>query len=261
MIDHHVDSDAYKGQLSEKICHLVGSACSLVALKVKEDDALFADDLKDGDSRGFAYLLGAAVVLDSYYFKADLKDSKWTDEDTVAHEYLSQYADVGHDYWEKLNTAKFDVQAGLTLGLKGIFIRDYKNYALEDGVMGVAVSTGSFDILIEHFGIEEFAKTAAWICQDRGLGLFVVISINADSSGNVEKGITIFKPTENQNGLTGRYDGLLALLEGWEDMKLSSKKELSVETLSGHGIASNYIIGNTSYSRKKYEAVVKGNPF
>ena len=65
--------------------------------------------MKDGEQKGLAYLLGAAVVLDSYYFKEDLKDKKWTDEDTQAHEYLSQYSDVGQDYWEKLNTAKFDV--------------------------------------------------------------------------------------------------------------------------------------------------------
>lgn len=49
VIDHHVDSDAYKGQLKEKICHLVGSACSLVALKIQEDNDAFAEELKDGD--------------------------------------------------------------------------------------------------------------------------------------------------------------------------------------------------------------------
>ena len=185
--------------------------------------------MKDGDQKGFAYLLAAAVVLDSYFFKEELKDKKWTDEDTKAHEYLMQYSDVGHDYWERLNTAKFDVQAGLSLGLHGIFIRDYKNYVLEGGVMGVAVSTGSIDILLEHFGMETFAKTAADLCVDRDLGLFVVISINADSEGNVDKGITIFQPKENQNGLTKRFDGLLTLLEGWEDMKLTDKRELSEE--------------------------------
>lgn len=82
-------------------------------------------------------------MLDTYFFKEDLKDKKWTDEDTKAYEYLSQYSDIGHSYWEKLNSAKFDVQAGLSLGLHGIFIRDYKNYNLDGGVMGVAVSTGS----------------------------------------------------------------------------------------------------------------------
>lgn len=126
VIDHHVDSGAYAGQLVDKQCRLVGSACSLVALMYKEDQALFADDLARSETPNLAYLMGAAVVLDSYYFKEELRAKKWTDEDTVAHEFLMQYADVGRDYWSVLNKQKFDVQEGLKLGLKGIFIRDFK---------------------------------------------------------------------------------------------------------------------------------------
>ena len=46
VIDHHVDSGAYVDQIVEKQCRLVGSACSLVALMLKEDEALFAVDLE-----------------------------------------------------------------------------------------------------------------------------------------------------------------------------------------------------------------------
>ena len=81
--------------------------------------------------------------------------------------------------------------------------------------MGVAVSTGSIDILLDHFGLEDFSKTAADLCVERNLGLFVIISINADSDGNVDKGITIFKPKENPNALTDKFDSLLNLIEGW----------------------------------------------
>lgn len=90
---------------------------------------MFAEDLvrsEPGQLPNLSYFLGAAVVLDSYFFKEELRAKKWTDEDTVAHEYLMQYADVGQEYWAALNHAKFDVQAGLTLGMKGIMIRDYK---------------------------------------------------------------------------------------------------------------------------------------
>lgn len=37
VIDHHVDSGAYKDQLKFKICCFVGSACSLLALEFKKD--------------------------------------------------------------------------------------------------------------------------------------------------------------------------------------------------------------------------------
>ena len=52
---------------------------------VKENEALFAEDLvraEPGQPENFAYLLGAAVVLDSYFFKEELRAKKWTDEDT-----------------------------------------------------------------------------------------------------------------------------------------------------------------------------------
>ncbi len=49
---------------------------------------MFADDLarvEPGTAPNLAYLLGAAVVLDSYFFKEELRAKKWTDEDTQAH--------------------------------------------------------------------------------------------------------------------------------------------------------------------------------
>ena len=45
VIDHHVDSGAYADQIVEKQCRLIGSACSLIALMIKKDVGLFADDL------------------------------------------------------------------------------------------------------------------------------------------------------------------------------------------------------------------------
>lgn len=45
VIDHHLDSGAYADQIVEKQCRLIGSACSLVALMLKEDPAPFAEDL------------------------------------------------------------------------------------------------------------------------------------------------------------------------------------------------------------------------
>jgi len=61
------------------------------------------------DEPNLSYLLAAAVVLDSYFFKESLKDSKWNSMDTDAHEFLMQYADVGHDSWNVLQTEIFDV--------------------------------------------------------------------------------------------------------------------------------------------------------
>ena len=42
-------------------------------------------------------------------------------------------------------------------------------------------------------------------------------------------------------------------------MQLHSKKELSAEQLGGAGVATYYVIGNNRYSRKAFEAIVKGD--
>lgn len=46
---------------------------------VKADEAMFAEDLAQGDAPNFSYLLAAAVVLDSYFFKEELRAKKWTE--------------------------------------------------------------------------------------------------------------------------------------------------------------------------------------
>lgn len=110
---------------------------------------------------------------------------------------MLQYADVGQEYWAELNHAKFDVQAGLQLGLKGIFIRDYKQYSLESGVMGVSVSTGMIDTLLGHFGTQEFGAACKAYVLEKQLGLFVIIAIQAQDDGTVNKNICIFECADN----------------------------------------------------------------
>ena len=146
---------------------------------IKAEEALFTEDLvraEPGRPQNLAYLLGAAIVLDTDFFKKELYAKRWTDEDSAAYEYLMQYADIGRDYFQALNHAKFDVQAGLALGLAGIFIRDYKCYQLQSGQMGVSVSTGTIDLLLTHFGTEHFGASCKEYVLGRELGLFVIIN-------------------------------------------------------------------------------------
>ena len=79
------------------------------------------------------------------------------------------------------------------MGLRGIFIRDYKNYDLPSGIMGVAVSTGSVETLMAHFGEGPFAEACEAITQERKLGLFVIISIEVDNEGTLKKGILVHR--------------------------------------------------------------------
>ena len=225
---------------------------------------MFEDDLvrtEAGQPPNLSYLLSAAVVLDSYFFKEELRAKKWTDEDSVAHEWLMQFADVGKPYWAVLNHAKFDVQAGLQLGLNGLFIRDYKCYDLPCGLMGVAVSTGVIDTLLDHFGKEAFGAACKEYLLKKNLGLFVIIAIQAGDDGSIEKNIMIFDLHDNpvDQLLKNKAEALSQLIEGVEDMQLSNKRVLGPDQIGVNGTLTYYAIGNNRYSRKAYEAIVKGN--
>ena len=54
---------------------------------IKKDEDCFREDLvrPKHNSPNLAYLLAAAVVLDSYFFKEELRSKKWTEEDEEAH--------------------------------------------------------------------------------------------------------------------------------------------------------------------------------
>ena len=229
---------------------------------MKQDEALFTDDLqKTGDAKNLAYLLAAAVVLDSYFFKEELRSKKWTEEDSEAHEWLMQFADVGQPYWAELNHCKFDVGAGLQLGLGGIFIRDYKCYDMPSGFMGVSVSTGTIDTLIGHFGQAEFGEACKAYTLKRGLGLFVIMAIQASEDGTIKKNILLFELNDNpvDQVIKTKGQNMLALIEGTEDMQLTNKTVLTQAELGVDATATYYEIGNNRYSRKAFEAVVKGN--
>ena len=87
IVDHHVDSNAYLDTLKSKQIKPMGSCCSILALNLQEKESFFKEDLEQGPTGqpGLAYMLGASITLDSYYFRESLKNSTWFDEDLEAH--------------------------------------------------------------------------------------------------------------------------------------------------------------------------------
>ena len=91
--------------------------------------------------------------------------------------------------------------------------------------------------------------------KNNNLGLFVIISIHADASGHLEKGLFIYRTKEASQDLTATYSALIDHLESIADMKLSDKKE-QPEAHTG-GSFTFFKIGNHAYTRKAFEAIVK----
>jgi len=68
---------------------MIGSACSLLTLMIKESEGLLSLDHFQQGEANFAYLLGAPIMLDSSNFSESLKDNKWSHEDIEAHQWLN----------------------------------------------------------------------------------------------------------------------------------------------------------------------------
>jgi inorganic pyrophosphatase/exopolyphosphatase len=55
----------------------------------QRDKHHFEEDLAPSQEPNLAYLLAAAVTLDSYNFLEELKDRKWNKDDMEAHKFLA----------------------------------------------------------------------------------------------------------------------------------------------------------------------------
>ena len=63
--------------------------------------------------------------------------------------------------------------------------------------MGVSVSTGGIATLVNTFSAPELGVESKQFMLDNNLGLFVIIAIEVDDSGNIEKNIMIFDLLDN----------------------------------------------------------------
>lgn len=59
--------------------------------------------------------------------------------------------------------------------------------------MGVSVTTGSVETLMNHFGKDAFAAAIETITKERNLGLFCIVSIENDNEGQLKKGIMVHR--------------------------------------------------------------------
>jgi len=255
VIDHHIDNECYKDTLVEKEVRFIGSACSLLALMFQKDKHLFAEDLAPSDEPNFAYLLAAAVVLDSYNFLESIKNKKWNDDDIVAHKFLAETADVGLEYWRTLNNAKFDSEAALELGMKGNMVRDYKKYDLGKGIMGCSVINALHGDMIGRYGEELLTAESLQHMKNDGLHMYLIIGMRADDMSNVTKTLYLVRELSADNELAKSFDILCSHLEGADVLNLNEK--FHQEQTSNGCQYTVYNIQNTAVSRKVLEAIIK----
>ena len=117
---------------------------------IQKDFDLFDKELFDKDTKiNFAYLFGAAIILDAHNFDETLRDSKWTNEDEKARDFFNNFTTLDATYYDRMELNKHDAEMALGLGFQGNLRRDYKQYGLEKdghkGVFGIAVIVATWD--------------------------------------------------------------------------------------------------------------------
>lgn len=225
--DHHVDTKTYPlEQLKDYQVRFIGSACSMLVLMMKENHGLFDPQLfiRWVDRPNYAYLLGAAVILDSHNFAEDMRDSKWSSEDEVARDHLNKFTSLNEEYYDRMELNKHDAKLALTLGFQGNLRRDYKQYRLmkngQPGTMGIPVMVCDLDDMFNEWGHDQVCKEICEHMTEQTLSMFGIhFNILNTSTNIVER--TIFVFTKNDCDFGKSYEDFLTACQASDLLKCS----------------------------------------
>lgn len=200
----------------------------------------------------------APIVLDSYYFEPNLKDSKWTDQDLAIFNYLLKIAEVdGKEYFDKLYNAISNVELNLKLGIHNLLIKDFKTYFLLQGEsLGIGVSSTFVPMhtLLEHFTVPTITDEMEQLMKAKTLGMFGIMSNSCEyEDKQYHKQLLLFMNSDICSADVNHYHKFIEFLESYEDFRLKDKK---VYDLGNGRVATVWEIGNTKYSRKNMEALM-----
>ncbi|CDW75375.1 UNKNOWN [Stylonychia lemnae] len=251
IVDHHIDNNLYLEQLKEKDIKLIGSATTLVIDRFMSDFLLHID-------KDLAYFMLAPIVLDSFFFDENLKDSKWTQQDLDAYNYLVKVADVdGKAYFDNLYNSISSIDLNLQLGVKNLLIKDFKSYfLLNDGQLGIGVSSTfvPMRILISHFGFNQIAESMESLMISKNLGFFAVLTNYMDETDNkYKKQLLIFQNEDICPLSMSKFNEFVESLEQNQEYNLIDKTEYKMNE-QVRGIT--WEVGNIKQSRKNFEVLI-----
>jgi len=85
--------------------------------------------------------------------------------------------------------------------------------------------------------------------------MFCILGVHADDSGHIDKSLMLFINKHSSSDLAKSLPDLMTHIEAIADFKLNSK--VVVADAANDGFFVVYKIGNTSYTRKSFEAILK----
>jgi hypothetical protein len=112
---------------------------------------------------------------------------------------------------QKLMRDKFDQKAGLALGLRGILVRDFKNYTFANSEcsvkLGLSVSINSIEDIVECYTFESLCKEIELFMELKELSMMGILCHVVD----VENHTTnkhCFMYTKHQDAFANSFDAL-----------------------------------------------------
>jgi inorganic pyrophosphatase/exopolyphosphatase len=255
--DHHVDTKHYDfTQLSDYQVRFIGSACSILVMKIRLDMDLFDQELFNPKNHpNFAYFLAAAIVLDTHNFMDSYKNRKWSLEDLEQGEWLKKFTKIDDQFFDLYQNKKFDQKVALDLGFKGNIRRDWKQYELQKGAVagrfGCAVMVFSPDTMFAHYGHEAICKEIEATMAEKELDMFGIMCNIMESDGEMSRMVFIYSRKDTPFAKT--FEGLYAATK--DSKLLKCKKE--VRKTFGSSEYAYWDLDNKTVSRKKYEKVFR----
>jgi inorganic pyrophosphatase/exopolyphosphatase len=138
----------------------MGSASSLLALLLMNDQHLFTEDLVEthSGSPGIAYLLSAAVCIDTKFFHESIKGKIWCEDDYTAYKFLLKYGNFTKKEGMRIYKERENVSKDLSHGIESLFVKDYKTFTLRNanqhvvGNVACAVMRAPLEDIFDTYG-------------------------------------------------------------------------------------------------------------
>ncbi|CAI2371092.1 unnamed protein product [Moneuplotes crassus] len=243
--DHHFEKPAEYPNMVFKDIRFCGSAATLVANAMLNDEELKSELL----DHQVAWFASAPILIDTVNFKEKQRGKKWDQIDEDVYKLVKEIAGdtIPEDYFRTLYLKKTDVQTNINLGFRLLARKDYKNYKINDELLGISTIFLDINICDNEFGAENLVKEFDDIMKERNLSMYMVLT-HYEEDHDVRRQILA-------------YSHNTELVEKLKDL-FSNGEDFSTEPLTENklnDIENCYVWQNnyTSQSRKKIEPLIR----
>jgi len=172
--DHHFEKPAEYPNMVFKDIRFCGSAATLVANAMLNDEELKSELL----DHQVAWFASAPILIDTVNFKEKQRGKKWDQIDEDVYKLVKEIAGdtIPEDYFRTLYLKKTDVQTNINLGFRLLARKDYKNYKINDELLGISTIFLDLNICDNEFGAENLVKEFDDIMKERNLSMYMVLT-------------------------------------------------------------------------------------